>query len=94
MPAATVATPPKTAKGGKSAEPTPIERLLASGKTSKIDPSTGRSQAIHAKCPTDGAPSSVRRVTGEGGVGIMEVTLRCPQCAVDFVASTSSLYLN
>jgi hypothetical protein len=93
MPAATVAAPPKTAKRGKSAGPSAVERLLASGQTSKIDPVTGRSQALHAKCPTDGAPSGVRRVT-RGGAGIMEVTLRCPRCAVDFVAATSSLYLS
>lgn len=94
MPAATVAAPPKTAKSGKSVEPSAVERLLASGKTSKIDPATGRSQALQAKCPTDGAPSGVRRVTREGGAGIMEVTLRCPRCAVDFVAPVSSLYLS
>ena len=92
MPAATV--PVKAAKSGKSAEPSPIERLLASGKTNKIDPANGRSQELHAKCPTDGSAATVRRVTREGNGAIMEVTLRCPRCAVDFVAPTASLYLN
>ena len=94
MPTATVAAPAKTVKSAKTAEPTPVERLLASGKTSKIDPANGRSQELHAKCPTDGAAARVRRVTREGNGAIMQVTLRCPRCAVDFVASTASLYLN
>jgi hypothetical protein len=93
LPTATVA-PVKAAKSGKSAEPSAVERLLASGKTNKIDPGTGRSQELHAKCPTDGSAARVRRVTREGNGAIMQVTLRCPSCAVDFVAPTASLYLN
>jgi hypothetical protein len=93
MPAA-AAAPAKTARSEKATEPTVVERLLASGKTSKIDPATGRSQAIYAKCPTDEAPSGVRRVNRGNGGSITEVTMRCPRCASDFVAATSALYLN
>ena len=68
--------------------------LIADGRTSKVDVTTGRVQEIRADCPTDGAPSSVRRVTREQGGGIMEVTLRCPRCYDDFVASHDKLYLS
>jgi hypothetical protein len=69
-------------------------RVLAAGRTSQVDPQTGRLQEIRAKCPTDGVPASVRRVTREHGGAIAEVTLRCPRCYTDFVAPQDTLYLS
>lgn len=71
-----------------------VRRLLASGKTSAVDPATGRLQGLSAACPTDGELASVRRVTREYGGGIMEVTMRCPRCARDFVAPVEALSLS
>jgi len=78
-----------TAKRSKA-----VDRVLASGKTSAINPATGRLQELHAPCPTDGRAANVRRVTRENGGGILEVTLRCPRCAGDFVAANGALYLS
>ena len=68
--------------------------VLDSGKTNKLDVTSGRLQELHADCPNDGAPSTVRRVTREHGGGIMEVTLRCPRCYTDFIAPREKLYLS
>ncbi len=80
--------PTATAPGSRA-----VVRVLESGKTNLIDVKTGRLKELHADCPTDGAASSVRRVTREHGGGIMEVTLRCPRCYADFVAPRETLYL-
>ncbi len=71
-----------------------VMRVLDSGKTTWVDVKSGRMKELHAACPTDGAASSVRRVTREHGGGIMEVTLRCPRCYTDFVAPRDTLYLS
>ena len=87
--------PATATKASRAAsQPSPVQRVLASGKTSLLDIKTGRMKELHAPCPTDGAAASVRRVTRENGGSIMEVTLRCPRCYADFVAPTASLYLS
>jgi hypothetical protein len=78
-----------------SAVPIPAEvsRLLAAGQTSAVDPTTGRSQSLYAPCPTDGQPSSVRRIARGQRGSIVDVTMRCSRCAGDFVAAPESLSL-
>jgi hypothetical protein len=70
-----------------------VSRLLAAGQTSTINATTGHSQALYAKCPNDGGQAQVRRVSREGGGAIFEVYMRCTQCATDFVAKPTALYL-
>lgn len=70
-----------------------VKRLLASGQTTTLDQVSGRLQALYARCPHDGEPAGVRRLTREHGGAILELTMRCTRCADDFVASPESLYL-
>ena len=90
----TTATAPKRASA-KRANPdlATVTRLLAAGQTASIDAATGHSQAMYATCPNDGAQSRVRRVSRGSGGAIFEVTMRCSQCATDFVATPEALYL-
>ena len=89
MPATTPTSPAATPAALSAAL-----RILADGHTNRVDVTTGRRQEIHADCPTDGAPASVRRVTRAQGGAITEVTLRCPRCYGDFVAAQDKLYLS
>jgi hypothetical protein len=87
-----MATAKSTATKSKSSLET-VKRLLAAGQTTTTEVVSGRHQSMYAKCPQDGQPSSVRRVSREGGNAIFEVTMRCTSCATDFVAKAESLYL-
>jgi hypothetical protein len=94
----TTATAPKTAPkraSAKRADPdlATVTRMLAAGQTSSINPATGHSQSLYAKCPSDGGQAQVRRVSREGGGAIFEVNMRCTQCSTDFVAKPEALYL-
>ena len=70
-----------------------VKTALAAGHTTVVDTSTGHWRDIYANCPTDGQPSAIRRVVRGSGGAITELTMRCPACGQDFIASTESLYL-
>jgi hypothetical protein len=81
-------------KNSPSGVSSAVKRLLDAGLVSRVDEVTGVLQSLHANCPNDGERASVRRMSRELGGAIMEVTMRCPVCFTDFVATPASLYVS
>jgi hypothetical protein len=70
-----------------------VQRALATGQLSVVDPTTGYHRSIVADCPRDGQPAGVWRLTRASGGAITELTMHCTRCGHQFKASPDALYL-